>query len=90
MEETCDPSRDDMAEDANNGQPMVCPFCGWEAADGEYVMLLVRFFKFHSSALGSVESALFCLWLVPCISLLSKPQAEGTQATPPANGGFFF
>ncbi|KAK0626678.1 peptidase family C78-domain-containing protein [Immersiella caudata] len=29
-----------MAEDNSNGQPMVCPFCGWEATDGEYVMLL--------------------------------------------------
>jgi len=33
-----------MAEDGNNEEPMICPFCGWEATGGEYVMLLVRFF----------------------------------------------
>jgi hypothetical protein len=43
MDQTRDPSRDGKDEDnLNNEQPMVCPFCGWEATDGEYVMLLVR------------------------------------------------
>ena len=33
---------------------MSCPFCGWEAPDGEYAMLLVR-----PSALGQ-PSAFLC------------------------------
>jgi hypothetical protein len=47
MEETRDPNRGGKVEDnQDNEQPMVCPFCGWEATDGEYVMLLVRSLRF--------------------------------------------
>ncbi|KAK0651970.1 peptidase family C78-domain-containing protein [Cercophora newfieldiana] len=40
-DETHDPIRDSaMAENNDEQEPMACPFCGWQATDGEYAMLL--------------------------------------------------